>query len=261
MDGAHKCALCLDPRHVLKMMGATAIAAVRGNFAPLHELFSYRSVYRSGRVYTPYLRMDTATLTRRLDVLAAHAVRPRIHAVGNHAASCTCKSLSEAGVRDVTIEHLTFLKDRDVDAVAATGAVASLQPGFIERFGKSILDRKLVPDLRAYPAASLLRAGVPLAFSSDNPCGPLDPLRNIRMAAERRISDGRVVDAREAVTIEEAVAAYTLGGFQAIHGVAGRGLDAGAAADFVILDGHPMLPASRVVETWIGGRLAWPAPG
>ena len=31
MDGAHKCALCLDPRHVLKMMGATAIATARGN--------------------------------------------------------------------------------------------------------------------------------------------------------------------------------------------------------------------------------------
>ena len=56
MDGAHKCALCLDPRHVLKMMGATAIATARGNFAPLRELFAYRSVYRAGRFYTPYLQ-------------------------------------------------------------------------------------------------------------------------------------------------------------------------------------------------------------
>ncbi len=257
MDGAHKCALCLDPGHVLKMMGATALAAARGNFAPLHELFSYRSVYRSGRVYTPYLRMDTATLTRQIATLAAHDVRSRIHAVGNHAASCTCKSLSEAGVRNATLEHLTFLGEREIDAVAATGAAASLQPGFIERFGKSILDRKLVPGLRAYPAASLLRAGVPLAFSSDSPCGPLDPLRNIRMAAERRIADGRVVDAREAVTIEQAIAAYTLGGFQAIHGVAGGGLGVGAAADFVILDRHPGLPTSRVIETWIAGQRVW----
>jgi len=257
MDGAHKCALCLDPRHVLKIMGATATAAAHGNFAPLHELFAYRSVYRSGSVYTPYLRMDTATLTRRLAAFAAHDVRPRIHAVGNHAASCTCKSLSEAGVRNVTIEHLTFLGERDIDTVAATGAAASLQPGFIERFGKSILDRKLVPDLRAYPAASLLRAAVPLAFSSDNPCGPLDPLRNIRTAAQRRIADGRVVDEREAVTIEQAVAAYTLGGFQAIHGAAGGGLGVGAAADFVILDRHPELATSRVIETWVAGQQVW----
>jgi predicted amidohydrolase YtcJ len=260
MDGAHKCALCLDPRHVLKMMGATAVAAMRGNLAPLHALFAYRSVYRAGRVYTPYLRMDTGVLSRRLERLAMHGIRPRIHAVGNHAASCVCASLTDTALRNVTVEHLTFLGDREIDAVAATGAVASLQPGFIERFGASILDRRLVPDLRAYPAASLLRAGVPLALSSDNPCGPLDPLGNIRAAVERRLADGRMVDMREAVTIEEAVAAYTLGGYHAVHGVPGHGLSINAAADFVVLDGHPALATSRVVETWIGGELAWSMP-
>ena len=259
MDGAHKCALCLDPRHVLKMMGATAIAAARGNFAPLRELFAYRSVYRAGRFYTPYLRMDAGALARRLASLATNNIRPRIHAVGNHAAACACQALAAAGTRNVTLEHLTFLGAREIDAVAATGAVASLQPGFIERFGRGILDRRMVPDLHAYPAASLARAGVPLALSSDNPCGPLDPLRNIWMAVERRLPDGRVVDAREALTVERAVAAYTTGGFQAIHGVPGRSLAVGAPADFVVLDGHPMGAASRVVETWIDGRLAWSA--
>jgi predicted amidohydrolase YtcJ len=257
MDGAHKCALCLDPLHALKMMGATAVAAARGNFTPLRDLFAYRSVYRSGQMYTPYLRMETDALTHRLATLAAHGIRPRIHAVGNHAASCACKSIAAAGVTNVTLEHLTFLGDRDIDSVAATGAVASLQPGFIERFGGGVLDRCMTPDLHAYPAASLARAGVPLALSSDNPCGPLDPLRNIRMAVERRIADGRKVDAREAIPVEAAVAAYTLGGFRAIHGVAGGGLNVGATADFVILDGHPMSPGSRVVETWVGGQLAW----
>lgn len=260
MDGAHKCALCLDPRHVLKMMGATAIAAVRGNLAPLHELFAYRSVYRSGRVYTPYLRMDAGMLSRRIETLAAHGVRPRIHAVGNHAAACVCASLADTALCNATIEHLTFLGGREIDAVAATGAVASLQPGFIERFGASILDRRLVPDLHAYPAASLLLAGVPLALSSDNPCGPLDPLRNIRTAVERRLADGRTVDMREAITIEEAVTAYTLGGHHAVHGVAGPGLSVNAAADFIVLDGHPALGTSRVVETWIGGQIAWSMP-
>jgi predicted amidohydrolase YtcJ len=259
MDGAHKCALCLDPRHVLKMMGATAIATARGNFAPLRELFAYRSVYRSGRFHTPYLRMDVGTLTRRLETLATRNVRPRIHAVGNHAAACTCKALAEAGTRKVTLDHLTFLGEREIDAVASTGAVASLQSGFIERFGRGILDRRLVPDLHAYPAASLLRAGVPLALSSDNPCGPLDPLHNIRMAVARRLADGRVVDAREAIAVEQAVAAYTTGGFQAIHGVTGGGISVGARADFVVVDGNPMSATSRVVETWIDGRLAWSA--
>jgi imidazolonepropionase-like amidohydrolase len=55
------------------------------------------------------------------------------------------------------------------------------------------------------------------------------------------------------------VAAYTIGGFQAIHGVAGSGLSVGAPADFVVVDGHPMSATSRVVETWIDGRVAWSA--
>jgi predicted amidohydrolase YtcJ len=257
VDGAHRCALCLDPRHVLKMMGATALAAARSNFGPLRELLAYRSVFRAGHFYTPYLRLDAGALSRRLETLTKHDVRPRIHAVGNHAAACACRALRDTGLRNATLEHLTFMGEREVEAVAASGAAASLQPGFIARFGSGIVDRGLVPDLRAYPAASLLSAGVPLAFSSDNPCGPLDPLHNIRIAVERRLPDGRTVDAREAVSLEAAIAAYTLGGHHAIHGVAGPGLAEGAPADFVILDGHPLAPASRVMETWIGGELAW----
>ena len=259
MDGAHKCALCLDPKHVLTILGATATAAMRHNFAPLRELIAYRSVYRAGRFYTPYLRMESVELTRRLATLSRQGVRPRIHAVGNHAAACACRSLIDAGLRNATLEHLTFLGAREIDAVAATGAVASLQPGFIERFGRGIVDRRLAPGLHAYPAASLLRAGVPVAFSSDNPCGPLDPLRNIRAAVERRMDGGPAVDAREAVAVEDAVAAYTLGGYHAIHGMPGGGLQVGAPADFIVLDGHPMAAASRVKETWIDGRLVWSA--
>ena len=259
VDGAHRCALCLDPLHVLKMLGATAVHAARGNFTPLRELFDYRSVYRSGRFYTPYLRMDGKELTHRLSSLAAHGVRPRIHAVGNHAASCASRSIADAGLRNLTLEHLTFLGDRDIEAVAATGAVASLQPGFIQRFGMGILDRRLVPELHAYPARSLLSAGVPLCFSSDNPCGPLDPLGNIRAAVGRTIADGRIVDAREAVSVEQAVSAYTVGGHHAVQGTLGQGLSVGAPADFVILDGHPIAAATRVVETWIAGRLVWTA--
>jgi len=72
--------------------------------------------------------------------------------------------------------------------------------------------------------------------------------------------DGFVVDGFPR-TVEQAVAAYTTGGFQAVHGVAGGGLAVGAPADFVVVDGHPMSATSRVVETWIDGRLAWSAAG
>lgn len=257
MDGAHRCALCLDPTHVLAMVGATARQAFRGNFAPLKELMAYRSVYREGKVYMPYLRMDAGELARRLETLAEHGVRPKVHAVGNHAAACCCQALERVGCTNATLEHLTFLGERDVESAARSGAVASLQPGFIDRFGAGILDRAMTPRLRAYPTASLKKAGVPIALSSDNPCGPLSPLNNIRKAVLRRSSSGRIVDGREALTLEDAVEAYTIGGYHAIHGLPGQGLSQGAPADVVIAEGDLLSDGCAVAETWINGERVW----
>jgi predicted amidohydrolase YtcJ len=205
----------------------------------------------------PYLRLEQAALIDMLKPLMASGIRPRIHAVGNEAASTVGAALAEIGCRTACIEHLTFLADKEIDMVADTGAVASLQPGFIERFGAGVVDRGLVPRLRAYPAASLLRAGVPLALSSDNPCGPLDPLANIRSAVSRRTQQDLVVDAREALSLEEAVSAYTTGGYQAIHGRPGQGLSVGAPADFVVIDNDLLTRDASVCQTWIKGARVW----
>ncbi|WP_020650407.1 amidohydrolase family protein [Solimonas variicoloris] len=258
MDGAHKCALCLDPAHVMAMAGGAVAQACRGHTSPLRDLLRYRTVYRDRRFYMPYLRMDGDALKQRLDTLSQHAVRPKIHALGNHAVACSCAALKQAGIRDATLEHLVVLGDAELDAVADCGAVASLQTGFIEHYGAALIARRTMPRLRVLPAASLQARGVPLALSSDNPCGPLDPLFNIRAAVERRLPDGRVVDAREAIAPEAAIAAYSVGGYRAIHGHEAPGLTAGAPADFVILSGDPLDARTTVRETWIGGRRAWP---
>jgi hypothetical protein len=114
--------------------------------------------------------------------------------------------------------------------------------------------------MKAIPVASLLRAGVPVALSSDYPCGPLEPLFNIRQAIERRVEGGRVFDEAEAVSASVAVAAYSSGGARCIHGKPSAGLSVGAPADFVVLSGPPGARDTRVLCTWIGGREAWRAP-
>lgn len=259
LDGAHKCAMCLEPGHVMAISARAAGRALLGDPAPLRALLQYRSVYRQGRVYSPYLRMDAGELVERLDTLAAAAVRPKIHALGNHAAACACSALRRTGLRDAAIEHLVVLDDATLDRIAESGAIASLQTGFIEHHGRTLIERGALPRLRALPAASLLARGVPLALSSDHPCAPLDPLLNLRAAVNRRHGDGPVIDAREAIGAQEAVRAYTTGGYRAIHGRPGPGLAAGAPADFVVLSHHPMDLACRVLETWVGGTLAWSA--
>ena len=257
MDGAHRCALCLDPVHVLQMTGNAVAKALSGDTSVLRILMNHPARYKKGKYYTPYLRMDPTELTSHLATFAEHGVRPRIHAFGNHAATCACQALVTAGRPGATLEHLMFLSPWDMDIVADSGAVASLQPGFIPRFGPFSMQTKQVPRQHYIPAASLIARGVSVSFSSDHPCGPLDPLHNIRAAVTRRMLDGAVADDREAVSVEAAVRAYTTDGSRAIHGVAGHGLSPGAVADFVIINGPLMDPTTRVVETWVQGQLAW----
>lgn len=261
LDGAHRCALCLDPRHVMGM-AARAVARLvgKGDSRPLRELMRYRTVYRHPHFHMPYLRFGEEDLVSRVSAYRDCGVRARIHALGNEAVSQACRALRRATARDASIEHLVVLTDREVAQVAESGAVASLQPGFIPHYGPSLLDRGVAGRMKAIPVASLVRAGVPVALSSDYPCGPLDPLFNIRQAIDRRVADGRMFDEAEAVSASIAVAAYSVGGAHCIHGKASEGLSVGAPADFAVLSGPPGASDTRVLRTWVGGHEAWRAP-
>jgi len=261
-DGAHRCALCLDPRHVMAMAGnAIGRLVARRDARPILELMRYRTVYKHPHFHMPYLRFDEEELITRLGAYGARGVRARIHALGNEAVAQACRALRRSGLRNASIEHLVVLSDREVDAVAESGAVASLQPGFIPHYGPSLLDRGIAGRLKTIPVASLLRAGVPIALSSDYPCGPLEPLLNIRESIDRCLADGRAFDGAEAVSASEAVAAYSVGGAHCIHGTPGSGLSVGAPADFVVVSGPPGGRETRVLRTWVGGREVWRAPG
>jgi predicted amidohydrolase YtcJ len=261
LDGAHRCAMCLDPRHVATMAWRAVTRLVgHRDPGPLRELLGYRIVYRHPRFHMPYLRFADDGAEAVLGGFATRGVRARIHALGNDAVAQACRTLRRLDVRNASLEHLVVLSDREVAAVADAGVIASLQPGFLPHYGPALLDRGIVGRLRAVPAESLRRAGVPLALSSDHPCGPLDPLVNIRCAVQRRLDDGRPFDEAEAIATDVAVDAYTRGGFQAIHGAPGPGLDPGAPADFAVLSGPPDAAGTRVLRTWIAGREAWRSP-
>jgi predicted amidohydrolase YtcJ len=262
LDGAHRCALCLDPRQAMAMAGRAVTQLVaRGNARPLRELMRYRTVYKRPHFHLPYLRFTDDDLVERICEYGERGVRAKIHALGNEAVAQACRALRRSGVRNASIEHLLILSDREVEAVVESGCVASLQPGFIPHYGASLIDRGIAGRLKTIPIATLLRAGVPVALSSDYPCGPLDPLVNIREAIERRVPDGRSFDAAEAVSASQAVAAYSIGGAHCVHGKPGEGLSTGALADFAVLSGPPGARETRVLRTWVGGSEVWRAPG
>lgn len=102
---------------------------------------------------------------------------------------------------------------------------------------------------------SLIDAGVRVAGSSDYPVVHFDPLAGIRAAVTRRLPSGRVLDADQAITVDEAIAMFTREAAAACGCLDTRGtLEVGKRADFVVLDGSlDDLDSLRVRETHVGG--------
>jgi len=259
LDGAHRCALCLPAAAVATAAWRAGRAALlERDPRPLVALAADPLRVVGAHVHVPWLRLDDATLAAHVERHLAAGRRLRIHALGNLAVAQAVHALGGHG-RAASIEHLLGLADADCDAVAAAGAVASLQPGFLPHYGPTMAARGLLGPLRAVPLASLAARGVPIAISSDNPCGPLDPLHNLRRAVDRADATGTPIDAREAIRVGAALRAATIGGTLAIGLPEPAGILPGEPADLAVCDGDPLAEATRVVETWVGGRRAWAA--
>ena len=107
------------------------------------------------------------------------------------------------------IEHASVIPPGFADQIAQFGLGVVTQPGFVHAHGDRYL-RDVAPDEQPwlYPVASLLAAGVTVAFSSDAPYGPLDPWLAIAAASRRRTADGRPLGPAERVDPATALGAY-----------------------------------------------------
>ncbi|MBL8290573.1 MAG: amidohydrolase family protein, partial [Bryobacterales bacterium] len=153
---------------------------------------------------------------------------------------------------------------------AKLGVVASMQPYHLADDGRWA--EKLIGPKRAkttYAFRSLLNANVVLAFGSDWFVAPPNVMEGIWAAVTRQTLDGKHPNGwvpEEKITVEEALRAYTFGGAYAGYEESYKGkLAANYLADFVMLDRDitKIPPATirdaKVVQTWVGGKLAYEA--
>lgn len=258
LDGAQRCAVSLPLGALPRMLGATVAAAQRErSFGPIRTALGRKlRVSRSG-VVLPYLRHTDADLQPLVASWVAAGVRIRIHALGNEAVAQAARLLRWAGAPAGTtsIEHAMFLRPRERDALATSGAVASVQPGFIPHYAEQVRASGVQGALAVLGLRDLVDAGAPVAISSDHPCGPLDPLHNLRRAVDRSVGDGTHLQPAQALSGSEAVRALTAGGAEALGIPAEQAtIVPGAPADLAVCDGDPFAPATRVVQTWVAGR-------
>ena len=144
-------------------------------------------------------------------LLVDHFRRPRNRGTMAH------PTISEEGVNRlcgdrVRIDHAIFLTDELICRLGDLGVPVVGQPSFLYDVGGGRLPSV---DLRRRAFASLGRAGVRQAFSSDYPCSSLPPLVGIYAAVTRRTEDGALEAPEEAMSASDALAAYTIGAARA----------------------------------------------
>jgi predicted amidohydrolase YtcJ len=199
-----------------------------------------------------------------------------IHAIGDQAISMILDFYSDAvkqnGARDrrFRIEHAQHMAVKDFDRFAQLGVIASVQPYHAIDDGRWA-EGRIGHDraTRTYAFRTFLDHKVRLAFGTDWPVAPLNPMFGLYAAVTRATLDGKNPNGwfpDQKLTMAEAVDAYTMGSAYAEFQEKEKGsITSGKLADFVILshDIFEIDPAKirdvKVLKTFLGGKLIWEA--
>jgi predicted amidohydrolase YtcJ len=193
-----------------------------------------------------------------------------IHAIGDRAIDQVLDAyglaLDDAADADRRhrIEHCSFVRPDQIARMARLGVHPVPQPVFIHEYGE--LYRAVVGAERtaaSHPMRSWIEAGLKPAASTDGPVSGIEPFPNLYAMLARRSSAGTLLGAAQALTMPEALAAYTAHGAYVNRAERHRGrLMPGLAADVAVFS-RDLLAASpeEVLEdtvcdlTLLGGEI------
>ena len=193
-----------------------------------------------------------------------------IHAIGDRAIDQVLDAyglaLDDAADADRRhrIEHCSFVRPDQIARMAGLGVHPVPQPVFIHEYGE--LYMAVVGAERtaaSHPMRSWIEAGLRPAASTDGPVSGIEPFPNLYAMLARRSSAGTLLGAAQALTMPEALAAYTAHGAYVNRAERHRGrLMPGFAADVAVFS-RDLLAASpeEVLEdtlcdlTLLGGEI------
>jgi hypothetical protein len=190
-----------------------------------------------------------------------------IHAIGDKAVSNVLdvlESIKRPKLRH-RIEHLQLVRRKDLARVKRLGAVASMQPSHCPSDIEMVRTYWGRRARNAYVFRTALDKGIPLAFGSDTPIEPLDPISGIAAAVRRARPGSRdVLHPEQRVYATEALRAFTVGSAIACGQEHRRGfLLPGYPADFAVLDrditriAPSRIYDTRVLATVLDGKLRY----
>ena len=184
-----------------------------------------------------------------------------VHCVTAAQLVVTIAALHAAGSHPLDrIEHASVVPDENLADLAELGLTVVTQPNFVaERGDQYLADIPAAEHGQLWRVASLLKATVPVALSTDMPFGHGDPWTAMRSAVHRTTLSGAVLGADECVSARTALTMFL--GRSDQPGRA-RTVDPGQPGDLCVLTEPPEtalaeLDAGMVAATIIGGELAY----
>lgn len=233
---------------------------------------------RTAALTEPYVGLDHSgqlfaaadELTRRIVDGHRAGWQLAVHAIGDRAVDVALAALERAQAEHPRpaarhrIEHAGLVRPDQLDRFARLGVTAVVQPNFLTYLGDdyaAIMGEHRAPWL--YRGKAFLDNGIRLVGSSDRPVTDGAPLRAMQFMVERLTRSGRSVGPDEGITVDQALAAYTVDAAHACHwdGALGR-IAEGHHADFVLLADDPRaVDASRIgdieiIATLVAGQVA-----
>ena len=220
------------------------------------------------------LRLEPAALMRMAVERDRAGFQIALHAIGDRGNKIALDAFAAAtnanGPRDRRdrVEHAQVVAPADFARFASLGVVASMQPSHVltdERWAADRLGSERVKGAYAWHTMEL--DGVHLAFGTDYPVEPINPLRGIYACVTRELPDGGPPGGwqpQEKLPMDDCLRAYTAGSAYAEFEEKRKGTIApGMLADIVVfpVDITRIAPrellSTRVAMTIAGGMVVF----
>lgn len=208
--------------------------------------------------------LDLEALTTWVSERHCDAAPVAVHCVTAAQLVVTLSALQAAGAHEQDrIEHAAVVPDESISELVRSGATVVTQPNFVaERGDQYRHDVPAAEHHELWRVASLLRAGVPVALSTDMPFGDADPWKAMRAAVHRTTPSGAVLGATERISALHALSMFF---GTAAQPVRPREVAPGQPGDLVVLAAPPEevlgeLDSALVAATVIQGEMVYERP-
>jgi predicted amidohydrolase YtcJ len=224
--------------------------------------------------YRGYPRIARDELIRRVGRFHRAGWQVAVHGNGDAAIDDILDAF-EAAQREALREdarhvviHAQMARDDQLDRMRALGVIPSFFVLHTFYWGDRHREIFLGPEraARISPAHGAELRGLRFTLHADSPVVPMEPLRIVWAAVNRRTTSGRELGAEEGIAPQRALRAVTIDAARQHFQEDELGsLEPAKLADLVILSASPLedperIDEIRVLETIIGGRSEWRAP-